>query len=188
MNLKKKYNSTASLTDSLRVTDKQLISLFQASETFEGLLNEAAKTAKVLEEISLSQKVLAFFTGEDGIGVWSRGIVEFIPRNNGKVWIYFLDYGHRSLIDRENVRELKESLMMEPLFCKDIWFPMPGDNGQLRTIRKEIRDSGPGMFIFVKVEKVIPKGYPETNEVQASFWKVFEDQEYPGLHSIAKIC
>ena len=65
---------------------------------------------------------------------------------------------------------------------------MPGDNGQLRTIRKEIRDSGPGMFIFVKVEKVIPKGYPETNEVQASFWKVFEDQENPGLHSIAKIC
>ena len=188
MNLIKKYKHTASLIDSLRVTEQQLINLVQTSITFEEHLNEAAKNAKVLEEPFLNQKVLAYFSCEDGSGVWSRGIVEFIPRNMNKVWVYFLDYGHRSLIDRDNIRELKGPLMVEPVYCSDVWFPMPGDNGQLRTIRKEIRDSGPGMFVFVRVDKIIPRGYPDTNEIQASFWKVFEDQESPGFHSIAKIC
>ena len=152
-------------------------------------LDKAGETAKVPERILYGQNVLICYNFNEEEREWCRGWVDFIPKEKPNyVWVFLVDYGHRSLIHQSQVRKLDEELSLNPFFCKDLFFKMPLKDVQLKMIRQALKKDQEGVTLFTRVDKIIPRSHPKIDEIQVSFWKATETGKNTGYYNIVQIC
>ena len=95
------------IRDSLRMIGKQLDFLEYSFVCLRDRLDKAGETAEVLERILYGQNVLICYKFNEEEREWCRGSVDFIPKEKPNyVWVFLVDYGHRSLIHQSQVRKL----------------------------------------------------------------------------------
>ena len=176
------------IKESLRITEKQLHSLEYSFVFLQDLLDKAGETAEVLDNVILGQNVLVCYTFEDGGYEYCRGWIDFIPKTKPNfVWVFLVDYGHRSLIRRDKIRKLDEKLALHPFFSKDLFFKMPVKDVHLKLIRHAVKTVHEDAVLFTRVEKITPRTLPNIDQIQVSFWKASEMTENPGCYSIVQI-
>ena len=178
---------------SLRITEKQVTNLTIGFLKFKQRLQESAETASIPEEVWPGKLVLGLYQDqESGISEWCRVNLTgeaTRPEHKDSLWAFFIDYGHRARIKTSNIRTLDAALAKEPVFILEADFKIPDDNHQLRIIREEIKDvKGEDVKMMIKVEKVVPRMYPDLNETVVSFSKAIKTEGHLGTHVIAKIC
>ena len=184
------------IRESLRITETQVENLCESFLNVKARLQEAAKTAAIPDwgMISVGQPVLALYN-QEGFTEWCRVNLtdeETRPGKTDSVWAFFIDYGHRALVRKGDIRVLDESLAKEPVFNLEADFKMPDDSFQLKTIRSEIKDvkGEDKVKMMIQVEKIVPRAFPHTNQIIVSFSKAIEIEagKRVGVYSIAKIC
>ena len=131
--------------------------------------------------------MLALYEYESGGGEWCRATMKTVPDEGDLCTAFFTDYGHLGVVKRNQIKSLDESLRREPVFYKDLWFEMPEDNCQLKSIRKEIKDSHKGLFIIAKINKIVSRSCSDGHKHYVSFWKALEDN-MKGNFKMIQIC
>ena len=176
------------INNSLRITRTQLLSLKEAFVNLQEKLEESSKYVSDIDQPTPGQHALALYEYESGGGEWCRATMKTVPDEGILCTAFFIDYGHLGVVKRNRIKLLDESLKREPVFYKDLWFEMPGDNCQLKSIRKEIKDSNEGLFIMAKINKIVSKRCSESHRHYVSFWKALEDDRVKGNFKMIQIC
>ena len=101
--------------------------------------------------------------------------------------VFFTDYGHRGGVSFHNIRELKDNFVHEPTFIKELRFVMPNSNKKLEAIQRRLMEGD--VELFARVDQIVPRGYPDVDEIIVTFWKAVEDEQLGSkLHRLKHIC
>ena len=77
--------------------------------------------------------------------------------------------------------------MQEPIFIKELRFVMPSSNKKLDAFQRSLMEGD--VELFARVDQIVPRGYPDVDEIIVTFWKAVEDEQLGSkLHRLKHIC